>query len=243
MAPLMNWGGLNAVAADSLVTLVSHTHGLHRYETCNPYRDTAPSVATRRYVLSEARYENREEYRARVRADFDTAQRLFNDRLQRSTNVLVWPYGVHNEMARGLAEQAGFALTLALGGGEASREDLRAGCLPRIMVTRRFRFDAGDAAWLAAPAPPVRAAGVDLDDVYSRSPREFDARVNQLVARVRALGANNVFLSVCSDSTASGHLAASWCMNHQLQVRADVWSMVASRLSQARIMCGRACRR
>ena len=73
MAPLLNWDELNELASDSLVTLVSHSHHLHRYDTSNPYRDTNPSVASRRYILAEARYENREEYRARVRADLDRA--------------------------------------------------------------------------------------------------------------------------------------------------------------------------
>ena len=235
MAPLLNWDELNELASDSLVTLVSHSHHLHRYDTSNPYRDTNPSVASRRYILAEARYENREEYRARVRADLDSARSVFHARLHHDPAVLVWPYGAHNEMARSLAAQAGFALTLALGGGEVSAQQLRDGCLPRIMVNRAFGFDRGDDAWLAPATPPVRAANVDLDDVYSRDPRIFDERVNQLVARVRAIGANTVFLSVCSDSTASGQFAAAWYMNHQVHTRADIWSMVAARLSQSRI--------
>lgn len=234
MAPLMNWNELQQVAADPLVTLASHAHALHRYETSNPYRDTAPSIATRRYILAQARYENREEYRARVSADLDTARRVFSARLHRSPNVLVWPYGAQNEMARGIAAAAGFTTTLSLG-GEVGAQDLRLGCLPRIMVDRKYHFDRGDAAWLNPVDPPMRAASVDLDDVYSRDPRVFDDRVNQLVARVHALGANTVFLSVCSDSGTTGEFAVAWCMNHQVRVRADIWSMIASRLSQARI--------
>src|SRR5882672_2949452 len=137
----MTWSELRDVARDTLVDVESHTHALHRYETMNPYRDTAPSVATRRYLLAEARYENREEYRARLRADLDTTRRVLRERLGIEPMLLVWPYGMHNEMARGLAEQAGFRATLALGGREVTRDDLRSGCLPRIMVTRRLRFD------------------------------------------------------------------------------------------------------
>ena len=235
MAPLMNWDELNEVARDPLVTLVSHAHALHRYETSNPYRDTEPAIATRRYILAQARYENREEYRGRVRADLDTARQVFTARLHRAPNVLVWPYGAQNEMACAIAALAGFPVTLGLGSGEITARDLRQGLLPRIMVHRKFHFDRGDAAWLNAADTPVRAASVDLDDVYSRDPRVFDDRVNQLVARVRAVGANTVFLSVCSDSASTGEYTVAWCMNHQVRVRADIWSMVASRLSQARI--------
>src|SRR3989442_5752336 len=103
------------------------------------------------------------------------------------------------------------------------------------MVTRKFRFDAGDAAWLEPAAAPMRAADVDLDDVYSPDPVVFRDRLDQLVKRVRALGATHVFLSACSDTTADGRLLAAWCMNHQVSVRADVWSMVAFKFAQARL--------
>jgi len=149
--------------------------------------------------------------------------------------VLVWPYGMHNEMARGAAAGVGFTATLALGGREVTADDLRLGCLPRIMVTRRFRFDASEAAWLAPPAAPVRAASVDLARVWSPDPVAFRDRVARLVQRAKALGATHVFLSVCSDTLADGRIQGAWCMNHQVAVRADVWSMVASKLAQARI--------
>ncbi|HUK62606.1 MAG TPA: polysaccharide deacetylase family protein, partial [Dongiaceae bacterium] len=235
LPPLLGWDELREVARDPGVSIASHSHRLHRYEIANPYRDTAPSSATRRYLLAQRRYETREEYRARIRADLDTTQRVLRERLGTAADVLVWPYGMHNEMARGLADQAGFRATLALGGRAVTVDDLRSGCLPRIMVTRKFRFDAGDATWLEPAATPMRAADVDLDDVYSPDPNVFRDRLDLLVKRVHALGATHVFLSVCSDTAADGRQLASWCMNHQVRVRADVWSMVAFKLAQARI--------
>ncbi len=235
LPPLMGWDELREVARDPLVSIASHSHAIHRYETANPYRDSAPSGATRRYLLAERRYENREEYRARIRADLDSTQRQLRRYLGKAADVLVWPYGMHNEMARGLAAQSGFRATLALGGRGVTEEDLRSGCLPRVMVTRNLRFDAGDATWLDPAAPPMRVADVDLDDVYSPDPSVFDDRVDRLVKRVRALGATHVLLSVCSDTARDGRLSSAWCMNHQVGVRADVWSMVAFRLAQARV--------
>lgn len=232
---LLGWDELRDLAREPGIEIASHSHGLHRYATCNPYRDTAPAAATRRYLLDAARYENREEYRARIRADLDTTRRLIADRAGVAPNVLVWPYGMHNEMARGLAAQAGFTATLALGGREVTVDDLRSGCLPRILVTRKFRFGAGDAAWLEPAPAAIRAADVDLDDVWSPDPAAMRDRVEQLVRRIQALGVNEVFLSVCSDTAADGRFTSAWCMNHQVLVRADVWSMVASKLSQARI--------
>ena len=138
MAPLMSWDELNEVAADPLVTLASHTHALHRYESSNPYRDSNPAIATRRYILAEARYENREQYRGRVRADLDTARRVFNARLHRNPHVLVWPYGAQNEMARGIAALEGFPITLSLG-DEVGAQDLRLGCLPRKEIIGNAR--------------------------------------------------------------------------------------------------------
>ena len=60
------------------------------------------------------------------------------------------------------------------------------------MVTRKFRFDSGDAAWLEPAAAPMRAADVDLDQVYSPDPIAFRDRVDQLVKRVRALGVTSL---------------------------------------------------
>jgi peptidoglycan/xylan/chitin deacetylase (PgdA/CDA1 family) len=152
MAPLLTWNDLRALARDSLVEIISHSHDLHRYQTCNPYRDTEPSVATRRYILAEGRYETREEYRGRLAADLSVAQLTLTQELGRRSEVLAWPYGLTNVMAQGVAANAGFPYTLTVGDCEVSPADLHAGCLPRVLVTRHMRFTNDNLTWLRPPA-------------------------------------------------------------------------------------------
>lgn len=231
LPPLLGWEELRALAARG-VEIVSHAHALHRYETSNPQRDTAPSVGTRRYLAAERRYEDREQYRSRIHDDLMETQRVLRERLGRPAVVLAWPFGVHNEMARGLAARAGFEATLSLAGRAVSPEDLRLGCLPRVMMTRRLDLTAPD-RWLDARAP-VRAAQVDLDALWDPDESVFRARLDQAVARATALGATHVILPACPDPRDDGRVLRSWAMNHQLPVLADVWSMAAAKFVAAR---------
>jgi biofilm PGA synthesis lipoprotein PgaB len=233
MPPLLTWAQLRALDSGGDVELASHSHALHQYVTSNPFGDTAPSTGTRRYLPAARRYENRDEFRSRIGDDLAESQRTLRGRLGHGATTLVWPYGMHGEMARGLAKGAGFAVTLALSGRAVTAADLRSGCLPRIMVTRRMEFRAGSRAWLAPPAPPLRAAQVDLDAVWDPDEAVFRARLDQVVTRVKALGVGAVILPVCPGPNGEGRLLRAYAMNHQLPVLADVWSMAAAKFAAA----------
>jgi biofilm PGA synthesis lipoprotein PgaB len=231
----MSWEQIRRCEQSGLVEIASHSHALHRYETSNPYRDTYPSVNTRRYILAEARYENREEYRGRIRKDLEESRTQLKSRLGDDVSVLVWPYGEYNSMARAIATDAGFTTSLALGWREVTAEDLSSRVLPRIMVTRKMNMRGTDLGWLHPPHPPVRAAQVDLDSVYDPNPKVFEHNVDQLVTRARAIGATHVFLQACPDPDGNGFFRQTYFMNHQVPVKADVWSMVANKLNHARL--------
>jgi biofilm PGA synthesis lipoprotein PgaB len=81
----------------------------------------------------------------------------------------------------------------------------------------------------------MRAAQVDLDDLYDPNPEVFRRKVEQMVGRVRSAGATHVLLQACPDPRGDGMLRQAWFMNHQAPVRADAWSMVAHKLAQARL--------
>ena len=233
LAPLMSWEQVREADRSGLVEIASHSHSLHRYVTSNPYRDTDPSVTTRRYILEEARYEDREEYRARIREDLRESRRILREKLGHDVTVLAWPYGGHNAVARDIASGEGFVLTLGLGGTSARPEDLRAGYLPRVMVYRGSRIEGKGLGWLSPPRLPVRAAQVDLDAVYDPDPAVFVKRVTEVVEKVGRMGATHVFLQACPDPDGSGFYRAAWFQNHQVPVRADIWSMVAHKFRQA----------
>jgi biofilm PGA synthesis lipoprotein PgaB len=235
LPPLMTWEQIREAGESGFVEIASHSHGLHRYEVSNPYNDTSPAVTTRRYLSLNRRYEDRDEYRSRIRADLRKAKSLLESLLGRDVGVLAWPYGEHNAMARELARQEGFAVTLGLEGTDVRPEDFARGHLPRVMVTGEMNPGAGNLAWLYPPGPPVRAAQADLDAVYDPDPAIFRGRVDRLVDKIRAAGANTVFLQGLADPAGDGFFREAYFMNHQLPARADIWSMVAHKFRHAGI--------
>ena len=116
LPPVLTWDELRQLAADTLVDIESHSHDLHRYERSNPYRDTAPSVGTRRYILAEARYENREEYRSRVAADLAAAQSAFSAHFGRTAEKGLFPWE-RTDRAEELRKAAGLGAAKAAVGG------------------------------------------------------------------------------------------------------------------------------
>jgi len=235
LPPLMSWNEIREVERSGMVEIASHTHDVHRYATDNPFRDTAPSVSARRYLEPESRYENREEYRARIRADLVESQRMLREQLGHPARTLVWPYGMHNEMARGLAAQVGFTATLALGWREVRPKDFKIACLPRIMVDRTLRFAGQSLSWLRQPQGAMRAARVSLDDLYDPNMATFRQRLDAMITRLRAIGATHVFLDVCSNAAGDGRLLQSYAPGHQAATRADLWSMAAAKLLNAKL--------
>ena len=235
LPPMMTWEQIREAVEGGFVEIASHSHGLHQYEASNPYNDTTPSVSTRRYLSRDRRYEDRDEYRSRIRADLRNAKSSLASNLGREVDVLAWPYGEYNAMARELARQEGFAVTLGLEGTDVRPEDFARGHLPRVMVTGEMNLGARNLAWLFPLRPPVRAARADLDAVYDPDPAIFRDRVERLVRKIRAEGANTVFLQALTDPAGDGLHREAYFMNHQLPVRADIWSMVAHKFHHAGI--------
>jgi len=235
LPPLMTWEQIREAGESGFVEIASHSHGLHQYEVANPYNDTSPAVTTRRYLGRDRRYEDRDEYRWRIRTDLRKAKSLLASMLGRDVGVLAWPYGEFNGMARELARQEGFSVTLGLEGTDVRQEDLARGHLPRVMVTGEMNPGAGNLDWLYPRRHPVRAAQADLDAVYDPDPAIFRGRVDRLVKKIRAAGANTVFLQALADPAGDGFFREAYFMNHQLPVRADIWSMVAHKFRHAGI--------
>ena len=229
--PLLDWNELRALARAGDVELVSHTHELHGNEPCSPQGVTGPSVGSRMWVAAAGAYEDREQYRDRIGEDLTRSQRAFREELGAPARVLVWPYGVHNEMARAQAAHAGFEITLALEHRLVTAADLRSGCLPRFLFHQGWDIER-DPDWYREPAPPVRMATVPLDGMWKAGEPAMRRALDEAVARVRAVGANAVLIPVFAPPDRDGRLSTSFAMNHQAQIAADVWAFAADRFRQ-----------
>ena len=229
----MSWDQIREADRSGMVEIVSHSHDLHRYVTSNPYRDTFPAVATRLYEVVEGRYEDRDEYWKRIREDLRKSRGILREKLGHEVHWLAWPYGKHTAVARNIAKEEGLIVTLGLDGVAATPGDLAGGYLPRVMVYRGSRIDGRSTDWLLHPRPAVRAVQADLDEVYDPDPAMFRLKIHVLKDRMLRLGATDVFLQACPDPDGDGNFRAAWFMNHQVAVRADIWSMAAHIFSQA----------
>lgn len=235
LGTLLSWDQLRAIDRAGDVELASHSHALHQFELNDPQRDTAPAAVTRRYLPEPRRYEDREEYRSRLWADFNESQRMLTRELGHPVDVLVWPYGQHNDMARDQARVAGFTTTLSLDARFVTRDDLAKGCLPRIMVTRRMDFSDPKLSWMHDDEGPVRACEIDLEALWDPDEGVFRTRLDQAVTRARAMGATEVILPFAPDARRDGQIRRAYAMNHQMPLLADVWTMAASKFSVAQM--------
>ena len=233
--PLLSWDELRNIERSGIIDMASHSHALHQYEWSNPQHDSGPAATTRRWLTEANRYEDREQYRDRIGADFTASQRTFKTELRHPVNVLVWPYGRHNDMTRAQAELAGFPITLSIEGRAVTAQDLKRGCLPRVMVTRKTDFADPGLGWLPEPPEPVRMAEIDLASLWDPDERTFRARLDLAVTRARALGATDVLLPFGPDPRRDGQLVRAYAMNHQVPLLADVWAMAAAKFSAAQM--------
>ena len=235
LPPLMSWDELRRLEGSGFADIASHSHELHHYEWSNPQHDSGPAVTTRRWLTEANRYEDREQYRDRIGSDLTASQRALKAELGHPVNVLVWPYGRYNDMARTQAEIAGFAVTLSLEGRAVTAQDLVRGCLPRVMVTRKTDFADPALGWLPEPPEPVRMAEIDLESLWDPDEHTFRARLDLAVTRARALGATDVLLPFGPDPRRDGQLVRAYAMNHQVPLLADVWAMAAAKFSAAQM--------
>ena len=233
LPPLLGWTELRHLARSGLVEMVSHSHMLHMYGVTNPQGLSAPAVSSRLYFLNEHRYENRDEYRERILRDLTLSRSRMREMLGVDVDVLAWPYGEHNDVAREAARQAGFRTTLGLEGACIWARDVQAGYMSRVLVTRNDGISGTDLSWLFPRPRESRSVGVELDALYEPDSLRTIANIESTIRELWDRQATDVWLSTCSDVTGAGYLESTYFMNHQVAVKADMWSMTAVRMKRA----------
>jgi biofilm PGA synthesis lipoprotein PgaB len=229
---ILTWNQLKELADSGLVEVASHSFDQHHGIVANPQRSEVPALVTHRYDPTHKRYENDEQYLARISQDLATNSDLLKQHLGKPPRVMVWPYGRYNQAALDTARAFGMPITLTLDDGLNSPE-VPLDRVRRILISHSpddgIRELDADLRPDNEPAP-MRVLHVDLDYLYDPDPQQQQANLGKLLDRVRASGANTVFLQAYADPSGKGSATALYFPNRHLPVCADLFSYVAWQL-------------
>ena len=226
----MTWDEIRELHGSGLVEIASHSNDFHRGIAGNPQGNEQPAAVTRAYA--HGRYEDDDEYRARVTRDLTASARLIAEQTGRAPRVVAWPYGASNDTLGDTARELGMSVALTLAEG---RNELVAGGDRLTLGRHLIRGNPGVEALATAllhepPRLVVRAAQVDLDYVYDEDPVQQEANLGLLLDRIKALGISHVFLQAFADPDADGGAQQLYFPNRHLPVRADLFNRAAWQL-------------
>lgn len=228
----MSWPQIREVADSGLVTVASHSRGLHRLVQINPVGNIEPAPAAFLYFPESRRYETEGEFRVRIRQDLASSVDTMAAKLGRRPSILTWPYGSYNEIAVEEAKKLGFEMLLTLHEGYA-----QVGRLDRV---NRYYMES-HLDWLAAfkasmargmrEGYRIRGVQVDLDLIVNKySVEESDRNLGLLLDRLVKMGVNTVFLQGFNDVGATGNVKSLYFANSVLPVDLDFLSHAVNRI-------------
>ena len=232
-----SWEELKEMENSGLVTVVSHTHAMHKQQEINPQGGRNGVAGSHLYFAG--RYETDEEYKTRVSNDINEVQRLFQEKLGHKAQAMVWPYGIYTKEAVDLAVKSGMEATFLLDGGvNDPGEDSR---LYARRIIMESNFDTGRLQKLLTvnhdswDSYGIRMAQVDLDNIYNENPQKYAQNIDGLIRNLIANNINTVALQAFADPDGDGNVDEVYFANSQVPVRADIFSDVANRLQQQQI--------
>ena len=231
---LASWEELWEMEKSGLVTVVSHTHAMHKQQAINPQGTRNGVVGSRLYF--QDRYETEAEYRQRLQNDLGEVQRLFKEKLGHPARAMVWPYGIYTGEAVALAREAGMEATFLLDGGLSGEGEEGRFFAHRMIMTR----DMGDReleklltvnhdSW---NEKNLRLAQVDLDSIYDENPTKYEGNLQAVIANLEGNDIGVVALQAFADPDGDGNVEAVYFKNRELPVAADILGDVSNRLLQ-----------
>ena len=224
--PLMSVAQIREVLASGLVEIASHSHDLHHGILANPQGDMHSAVTTRLYSSEYDEYEKDEDYRKRIFEEMKKSSEGLFQLLGLRPRVMVWPYGEYNAIALEAAKQYGMTLTMGLNDGSNSLAD--AAVMKRLMITDDINAKQfAEVVKNQRSHLPLRVAHVDMDYLYDDDDEQITRNVTGLIERIKASGANTVFLQAFSDPDGDGNADALYFPNRHLPVRKDLFNHVA----------------
>lgn len=235
---LATWEELREMEKSGLVTVVSHTHALHKQQSMTPQGDYNGVAGYHLYM--NGRYETNEEYMSRLTADFNRAQELFVEHLGHKSRAVVWPYGIYSAQSLDGAFASGAEVTFRLDGGAVTEPgDAALRYATRMIMSRHvtlkvFRAMLGDRTdeWNEGG---VRLAQVDIDSIYDKDPVQFNRNISDMIDQLNSNAINAVALQVFADPEGNGNIEQVYFPNSVVPVVDDVFGHVATALMQQNI--------
>ncbi len=120
----MNWRQIREVSDSGIVTVASHSWGLHNLMQANPAGNVEPAMTSFLYFPDRKRYETEAEFRARIRDDLAKSIDALTARTGKKPNVFTWPYGAYNAIGIEEAKKQGFEMLLTLNDGYSRIDSL-----------------------------------------------------------------------------------------------------------------------
>ena len=227
--PLMSVAQIREVMDSGLVEIASHSHDLHHGILANPQGDEHSAVNTRLFSSEYEEYEKDEDYRKRIYQEMaDSSERLFQ-LLGTRPRVMVWPYGEYNSIALEAAKQFGMTITMGLNDGINTLADARV--MKRMMITDDINVKQfAEVMKTQRSQLDLRVAHVDMDYLYDKDDEQTKRNIEALITRIKATGANTVFLQAYSDPDGDGNADELYFPNRHLPVRKDLFNHVALQL-------------
>jgi biofilm PGA synthesis lipoprotein PgaB len=225
----LTWNQVHDMQASGLVEFASHSYDLHHGITGNPQGNQMPAAVTLAYDGHTGTYESKEQYTARIRADFRRSADEIAAQTGHRPRAIVWPYGAYSQVATDAARLEGMEISLSL---SSDLPALEAGqTIPRLLLSDNvsvIRF-----AWLIrhqGQRDPVHAVQIDLDYVYDPDPAQQERNLSRLLDRIKRLKPTQVWLQAYADPQGDGLVRQVYFPNRHLPMRADLFSRVAWQL-------------
>lgn len=229
-----SWEELREMESSGLVTVVSHTHAMHKQQAINPQGSRNGVAGSHLYV--NGHYESDEEYRSRVGNDIEEVQHLFQEKLGHKCRAMVWPYGIYTEEAVQLALDSGMEATFLLDGG-VNEPGKESGIYARRMIMDREVNNAKLQKLLTVnhdswDSNNLRMVQVDLDDIFSEDTGKYERNIRALVDNLQGNNIRVIALQAFADPDGDGNVEEVYFKNGEIPVRADIFGDVANRLRQ-----------
>lgn len=230
---VVSWNQLREMEQSGLVEVASHSYNMHRRGIATPQGDGGVPAENR--FFDGRRYESEQDHRTRLAYDFARGQEQFVRELGHPARVIVWPYGGYTAEALELAQQAGFTVSLGLGGGLNKMGDkalmqAKRGIIFNNPNNREFAqfLKTRMEDWRARP---IRMAQVDIDALYDKDPQQMAANIRQLLTRLDASKVTAVALQAFADPKGDGNMEKVYFATNQAPVAVDVFGHISRILS------------